>query len=106
MIKSVKGPVTMEIYDSKNHTKVVHTNHLQHCCVPGQHDGADLNNLTNGSDCLEWTPSSVEHVILLQIEQNMLSHYPKDRGDHQTITHHKLLVKLKSIGASVVLITY
>ena len=46
MIKSVKGPVTIEICDGK-HTKVVHSNRLQHRYVLGQHDTIKLNNTTN-----------------------------------------------------------
>ena len=74
MIKSVKGPVTIEICDGK-HTKVVHSNRLQHRCVPGQCDAAKLNNTTNEIDHLEWTPSLVEHVILPPIEQNVPNRY-------------------------------
>ena len=69
VIKSVKGPVTMEISDSKKRTKVVHTNRLQHRYAPGQHDATELSNTTNENDCLEWTPSSVERVILPPTEQ-------------------------------------
>ena len=77
MIKSVKGPVTMEISDGKKRTKVVSTNRLQHRYVPDQHDATELSNTTNENDCLEWTPPSVEHVILPPTEQNLASHYPQ-----------------------------
>ena len=63
VIKSVKSPVTMEIYDGKR-TKVVHTNRLQHRYVPGQHDAAVPGNTEGGNDCLEWAPPSVDHVTL------------------------------------------
>ena len=77
VIKSVKGPVTMEICVGEKRTKVVHTNRLQHCYVPGQHDATELSNTPNKNDCLEWTPPSVEHVILQPTEQNMASRYPQ-----------------------------
>ena len=67
----VKGPVTIEICDRKC-TKVVHSNQLQHHYVPGQRD---TTNTTNKIDHLERTSPSVEHVILLTIEQNVSNHY-------------------------------
>ena len=76
MIKSVKGPVTTEIYDRKR-TKVVHSNQLQHCYVPGQRDTTKLNNTTNEIYHLEWISPSVEHVILPPIEQNVPNCYPQ-----------------------------
>ena len=76
MIKSVKGPVTIEICDGKR-TKVVHSNRLQHRYVPGQCDTTKLNNTTNEIDHLEWTSPSVEHVILPPMEQNVLNRYPQ-----------------------------
>ena len=76
VIKSVKGPVTMEICDGKC-IKVVHTNRLRHRYVPGKHDAAELSNTTNENDCHEWTSPSVEHVILPPTEHNMPSRYPQ-----------------------------
>ena len=52
VIKSAKGPVTIEICDGKC-TKVVYSNRLQHRYVPGQHDATKLNNTTNEIDHLE-----------------------------------------------------
>ena len=76
VIKSVKGPVTIEICDGKR-TKVVHSNRLQHHYVPGQRDPTKLNNTTNEIDHLEWTSPSVEHVILPPMEQNVSHRYPQ-----------------------------
>ena len=76
VIKSVKGPVTIEICDGK-HTKVVHSNRLQHRYVPGQRNTTKLNNTTNEIDHREWTSPSVEHVILPPMEQNVSNRYPQ-----------------------------
>ena len=73
VIKSVKSPVTMEICDGKR-TKVVHTNRLQHRYVPGQHDAGSTES---ENDCLEWAPSSVDHVILPPTGQTTPSRYPQ-----------------------------
>ena len=107
MIKLVKGPVTMEICDGKNVLKLsILANCLQHCYVSGRHDAAELSNTANENYCLKWTPPSVEHFILLPIEQNIPSCYPQRQRRPPRITHHKLVVKLKTRGGSVVLITY
>jgi len=39
VVKSLKGPVSLEICDYKR-TKVVHTNRVRHCYVPGTMDTA------------------------------------------------------------------
>ena len=65
VIKSVKSPVTMEIYDGK-HSKVVHINRLQHRSVPGRWDN---------SQCLP--PLADHHVILPPAEQTVPGRYPQ-----------------------------
>ena len=72
----MKSPVTVQIYDGKR-TKVVHINRLQHRCVPGQHDTANLDSAEVESDYHEWTPSSLDHVILPPIKQTVSSRYPQ-----------------------------
>ena len=74
VVKSVKSPVTMEIYDGKR-SKVVHINRLQHRCVPGQWDVAVSDECD--SHCLDWSPPSVDHVILPPAEQIMPDRYPQ-----------------------------
>ena len=76
VIKSVKSPVTMEICDG-NRSKVVHTNRLQHRCVPGQCDAVTPDNIESDNHCLEWSPPSVDHVILPPAEQPVSDRYPQ-----------------------------
>ena len=64
----------MEIHDGK-HSKVVHINHLQHRCVPGRRDVAVSDECD--SHCLDWSPPSVDHVILPPAEQTMPDRYPQ-----------------------------
>ena len=66
----------MEIYDGKR-TKVVHTNRLQYRYVPGQHDAVPVTT-DSENDHLEWTPPSVDHVILPPTE--LSNRYPQRQG--------------------------
>ena len=56
VVKSVKSPVSIEIYDSKR-TKVVHTNRLRHRYIPdvkecATHGAEDANTCTD--TCAKW----------------------------------------------------
>ena len=57
IIKSVKGPTSMEITKGKN-TKVVH---MQHCNVPSPSDGIDPNMAVTYQ---QWNPPTVDHVYV------------------------------------------
>ena len=89
MIKSVKGPVTIEIWIGKR-TKVVHSNRLQHCYVSGQRDTIKLNiqqmKLTIMSGPLPLWNTSSFHQLNKMCKITTL----KDREDHLIATDHKL----------------
>ena len=67
VVKSVKGPVSVEIYDGKR-TKTVHTNRLCHCCVPGQKDTTTHAKRDDEADVStrdDWSPPGIEHLTVL-----------------------------------------
>ena len=92
VIKSVKSPVTMEIYNGKL-TKVLHINCLQHRCVPDQQDIAVSDDFN--SHCPERFLPSVDHIILPQ-HLNELCQITALNGkeDHRIGTGLELAVKL------------
>ena len=76
IIKAMKSPITAEICDGKR-IRVVHTNRLRHRYVPGQHDTAELGDVNNRQECTEWTPPSVDHIVLSPSEETVTTRYPQ-----------------------------
>ena len=58
MVKSVKGPVNVEISDGK-HTKIVHVNRLQHRVQPRSFECEGTPDIPQ-----QWNPSQVEHMYM------------------------------------------
>ena len=78
VIKSMKSSITAEICDSKC-TRVVHTNRLQHCYLPGQRDCAESSNADNTNKHPDWAPPSVDHFVVSPPEQSATSYPQRSR---------------------------
>ena len=65
VVKSVKGPVNVEISDGRR-TRVVHTNRLQHRYIPGAQDFRSQDSAVGDDDTFgsDWAPPAVDHMIL------------------------------------------
>lgn len=65
VVKSVKSPVNVEISDGKG-TRVVHTNRLHHCYIPGAQDLAAQGSTVDEESVIasDWAPPIVDHFIL------------------------------------------
>ena len=70
--KSLKSTVNVKIFDDKR-TKVVHTNRLQHRCVPGTLDTATQANQRDDGAKSDWSPPVIEHLILQPAEVSLES---------------------------------
>ena len=79
IIKSVKGPTSMEITKGKN-TKVVHTNRLQHRNVPSPSDRIDPSTVVTHQ---QWNPPTVDHVYVLPPSQLCPDIIHCDSNEHQ-----------------------
>ena len=65
-VKSVKSPVSIEIYDGK-HTKIVHVNRLRHHCVPGLKNTNTTARRDDEADSGmrdDWSPPGIEHLMV------------------------------------------
>jgi len=64
-------------------TRVLHTNRLRHCYIPGTSDTAALSNQREDDVKNDWSPPAIEHLVLLppEVPQESARRYPQ--------THHR-----------------
>jgi len=77
VVKSLKGPVNLEICDDKR-TKVVHINRVRHCYVPGTLDTAAQSDQRENEVYNKWSPPEIEHLVLPPAEASVepIRRYP------------------------------
>ena len=73
-MKCMKSPIPAEVCNGW-HTIVVYANRLQYSFAPGQHETAVSSDIEHAHECTDWAPPSVKHVLLLPVNQTMMTRY-------------------------------
>ena len=73
-MKCMKSPIPAEVCNGW-HTIVVYANRLQYSFAPGWHETAVSSDIEHAHECTDWAPPSVKHVLLLPVNQTMMTRY-------------------------------